>query len=119
MSPRLPGITRWIRDGDFCGSIALRWWPGGSALPDWFPYGHIGYAVPPWKRGRGYATQALALLLPHARAQGLAWVELTTDEANPASQHVIEQNGGRVSAREEGDVPHGGEAILRWRIDLI
>ena len=53
-------------DGEFCGSIGFRWQPGTSTLP---PYvlGHIGYAVVPWKRGRGYATQALALLLPEAR----------------------------------------------------
>lgn len=43
---RLPGFKRWLWDGEFCGSIGLRWQPGTTALP---PYclGHIGYAVVP------------------------------------------------------------------------
>ena len=56
--PRIPGYTRWMWDGEFCGSIGLRWVPGAQDVP---PYvlGHVGYAVVPWKRGRGYARQAL------------------------------------------------------------
>ena len=43
---RLPGFKRWLWDGEFCGSIGLRWQPGTTALP---PHclGHIGYAVVP------------------------------------------------------------------------
>ena len=70
---RLPGYRRWLWDGEFCGSIDFRWQPGTTALP---PHclGHIGYGVVPWKQGRGYATRALSLLLPAARAEGLAFV---------------------------------------------
>jgi predicted acetyltransferase len=80
--------------------------------------GHIGYAVVPWKRGRGYATAALRLLLPDARAEGLASVELTVEPTNLASRHVIESNGGVLV--EEFVVPKGfGHAHgLRYRIDL-
>src|SRR5436190_15989582 len=51
---RLPGYRRWIWDGDFCGSIGLRWQPGTEDLPP-HVLGHVGYAVVPWKRRRGYA----------------------------------------------------------------
>src|SRR5437762_8951619 len=30
---RLPGVRRWLWDGEFCGSIGLRWQPGTTALP--------------------------------------------------------------------------------------
>jgi predicted acetyltransferase len=73
---RLPGFRRWIWDGDFCGSIGFRWQPGTAALPP-HVLGHIGYAVVPWKRGRGYATEALRLMLGEARAVGLGHVEIT------------------------------------------
>ena len=72
---RLPGFSRWMWDGEFCGSIGFRWQPGTEVLP---PHclGHIGYAVVPWKKRRGHATRALAAMLPLARAEGLRYVEL-------------------------------------------
>src|SRR5689334_18759630 len=90
---RLPGYHKWMWDGEFCGSIGLRWQPGTAALPP-HVLGHIGYSVVPWKQRRGYATRALQLILVDARAEGLPLVELTTDVSNLASQRVIEANGG-------------------------
>jgi predicted acetyltransferase len=80
--------------------------------------GHIGYAVVPWKRGRGYATRALALLLPEARKEGLTYVELTTDADNLPSQKVISNNGGVVIERFDKGDAYGGGDTLRWRIVL-
>src|ERR1700716_621507 len=77
-APRLPGYRLWLWDGEFCGSIGFRWQPGTSSLPA-HVLGHIGYAVVPWKRRRGYATRALALMLVEARKEGLAHVELKTN----------------------------------------
>jgi len=91
--PRLPGCERWIWDGEFCGRINLRFMEGTEALPA-FVSGHIGYAVVPWKRRRGYATEALRLMLPLARAEGLSGVEITCDADNEASRRVIVANGG-------------------------
>src|SRR3954466_703221 len=71
--PRLPGFRRWLWDGEFAGSIGLRWQQGSAALPE-YCLGHIGYAVVPWKQRRGYATQALVAMLDEARAQGLPYV---------------------------------------------
>lgn len=118
LSPRLPGYRRWIWDDGFCGSIGLRWSGEGDGLPDWFPYGHVGYSVPEWKRRRGYATAALALILEDARARGLTWLEITTDADNTPSQAVVRNNGGRLHARENGGPAHGGAEIIRWRIAL-
>jgi predicted acetyltransferase len=115
--PRLPGYRRWLWDGEFCGLIGLRWQAGTYALP---PHclGHIGYAVVPWKHRRGYATAALRRLLPEARAEGLDYVELTTDPENIASQRVIEANGGVLHERFIKPVQFGSTPGLRYRVVL-
>ena len=59
---RLPGIVRWLWDGDFCGAINFRWQAGTEALPP-HVLGHVGYAVVPWKQGHGHGARALALML--------------------------------------------------------
>src|SRR5262249_2101957 len=102
---------------EFCGSIGFRWQRGTTALP---PHclGHIGYSVVPWKRGRGYATRALRLLLPDAKAEGLEYVELTTDPDNVASQRVITANGGLLVERFTKPAQYGDAEGLRYRIDL-
>lgn len=114
---RIPGFRRWMWDGEFCGSIGFRWQPGTSELPP-HVLGHIGYAVVPWKQRRGYATQALKLTLQAAKAEGLAYVEITTDEANLASQRVITANGGRCVEQFRKPAALGGAESLRFRIDL-
>lgn len=72
-----------------------------------------------WKQGRGYATRALALLLPEAKAEGLAYVELTTDVDNVASQRVILKNGGVLVERFRKPAAYGGTEGLRYRIALL
>jgi predicted acetyltransferase len=116
-APRLPGYRLFMWDGEFCGSIGLRWMPGTSSLPP-HVLGHIGYAVVPWKRRRGYATRALALLLPLAKAEGLTCVELSTDPDNIASQRVVLANGGVLVGRFTVPAQYGSGDKLRFRIDL-
>jgi predicted acetyltransferase len=115
--PRLPGYRRWMWDGEFCGSIGFRWQRGTAALPA-HCLGHIGYAVVPWKRERGYASRALAVLLPEARREGLPYVELTADPDNLPSQKVITNNGGVLVKRFRKEPAYGDVVSLLFRIAL-
>jgi predicted acetyltransferase len=115
--PRIPGYRMWMWDGEFCGSIGLRWQPGTQLLPP-NVLGHIGYTVVPWKQRRGYATQALAQMLRHARDEGLSYVELTTDEENLASRKVMKANGAVFVERFTKTPSQGGTESLRFRIAL-
>jgi predicted acetyltransferase len=110
---RLPSRVFWIDDGEVSGYLNLRWQPGTDALP---PYclGHIGYAVVPWKRRRGYATGALALVLPVAREVGLPRVNITCNEDNEPSRRVIVANGGVPADGFEAD----GRTKLSFWIEL-
>lgn len=115
MANRIPGYTRWMWDGEFCGSINFRWQPGTSELPP-HVLGHIGYAVVPWKQRRGFATQALALILDDAKAEALPYAVVTTDETNIASQRVIESNGGVLVGRFIRPPQYASRPGLRYRI---
>jgi predicted acetyltransferase len=115
--PRLPGFYRWMWDGEFCGSINLRWQQGTPDLP---PHclGHIGYAVVPWKQRKGHATAALRGMLAEARALGLPYVVITTNEDNVPSQRVILSNGGVLADRFLKPAEFGHAPSLKFRIDL-
>lgn len=57
--------------------------------------GHIGYAIHPAFRNRGYAKEQLRLALQICKEQlGLTRVLLTCNADNPASQAVITRLGG-------------------------
>jgi predicted acetyltransferase len=114
---RIPGFLLWMWDGEFCGSIGFRWVPGTEELP---PHclGHLGYAVVPWKRRLGYATQAVRDLLPRAKALGLKYVEITTDVDNEVSQRVVTSAGGTFVERFTKPAQYGHIEGLRYRIDL-
>jgi predicted acetyltransferase len=114
---RLPGFRLWLWDGEFAGNIGFRWQPGTSDLPP-HVLGHIGYAVVPWKRGRGYGKEGLRLMLARAHAEGLAFVHITTDPDNLPSQRVIEANGGVLVERFTRGPQYGNTPALRYRIDL-
>jgi predicted acetyltransferase len=115
--PRLPAYRKWMWDGQFCGSIGFRWQPGTEALP---PHclGHIGYSVVPWKRRRGYATQALREMLVEARDEGLRYVEITTRVENIPSQRVVVACGGVLAEEFTAPASLGSTRHRRYRVSL-
>lgn len=96
----------WIWDGEFAGLVSFNRQPGSEEIPDNY-LGHVGFNVLPEKRGRGYATEALGLLKPLIRAEGMAAVRAVCRPDNLASRRVLEKNGARLLAEQvfEGFAP--------------
>lgn len=115
--PRMPGKTRFLWDGEICGTINFSWQVGTTELPDYY-LGHIGYEVFSWKRNMGYASEALKQILPEAIKLRMPFVELVTNVKNLISQKVIVKNGGVLYERFMQPQSHGGADGLRFRIYL-
>jgi RimJ/RimL family protein N-acetyltransferase len=95
-----------IANGDeVVGLISFKSAPRDGAI-------EIGYGVAESRRDRGYATQAVALVIEHAAADKLDLVAETAAE-NRASQIVLERNGFRRCG-ERSDPDEG--ALLLWRL---
>jgi len=75
--------------------------------------GHIGYAVRPAHRRRGYANEILRQSLIVARAGGVGRALVTCDDDNIGSATVIEANGGVL----EDIVDDDGVPLRRYWID--
>jgi predicted acetyltransferase len=104
----VPSTTRWVAvDDRLVGFLSVR-----HELNDvlFELGGHIGYAIRPSERRRGYATAATALALAECRRLGIGRVLVTCDDTNLASAAVIERNGGVLE-----DVRNGKR---RYWVDL-
>jgi predicted acetyltransferase len=76
--------------------------------------GHVGYAVVPEFRRRGYATEMLRWAVAFGATHlGLERLLVTCDDENAASIRTIEKNGGVL----ENVVIAGGKAMRRYWID--
>ena len=58
--------------------------------------GHVGYAVAPEHRRRGYATEILRQSIARLRTIGVEQILVTCDKNNSASRAVIETCGGQL-----------------------
>ena len=78
-----------LREGDdaLVGMVNIRHSLEVEFLARWG--GHIGYAVRPGERRKGYATEMLRRALAHARGLGLARVMLGCHAENAASRRTI------------------------------
>lgn len=76
--------------------------------------GHVGYAVAPEFRRRGYATQILEQSVARLAALGVEEVLVTCDEDNAASARTIEKVGGVLE--DVRPQPDGGPAKRRYWI---
>ncbi len=97
---KVPQATYWLYvDGNPVGMGKLR-----RFLTDVLKIagGHIGYAIAPQYRGKGYAKLLLKLMLEEAGRIGLSEVLLTIHTDNAASLSVAKANGGRVEKEENG-----------------
>ncbi len=95
----VPQTTYWLTDGDrILGMVKLRHHLTEGLLAHG---GHIGYAVHPDHRGKGYGKRMLALTLEKARLKGLDNVLITCNQDNRGSRGVIEANGGRLWKENE------------------
>ena len=102
---KVPSTTYWLyADGVPVGFGKLR-----HCLTDTLRKagGHIGYAVAPAYRGKGYGKELLRLLLQKANEMGIGKVLLTIRLNNAASQAVAFANGGAVTDRTD-------ERLLIW-----
>lgn len=80
-----------VVDGRIVGRLSLR-----QELNDYLREfgGHVGYAVVPSERNRGYATDMLRYVIPIASGLGISSLLVTCDDDNMSSEKVILHNGG-------------------------
>lgn len=97
--------------GGFAGMIGLG--PHGDST-------ELGYAVgrPFWNRG--FASEAVELLLRHAASLGIGTVEAKTFPDNGASGRVLEKAGFLLTGTVMEDLPMRGglREVLAWRMEL-
>jgi predicted acetyltransferase len=94
-------------DDEIVGRVSIR-----HELNDWLAAygGHIGYAVRPQFRRRGYAQEILRLALIIAASHHITKALLTCLDDNHGSIRVIEKNGGVF----EGTIEEEGKLLRRY-----
>lgn len=105
----VPQDNFWLIDnGEFIGATRVRHRLNDHLLQIG---GHIGYAIRPSKRKRGYGTKILKLALGKAKEIGIEKVLLTCDNTNLPSSKIIENNRGEF----ENEIPNPETGIPKRR----
>jgi predicted acetyltransferase len=78
--------------------------------------GHIGYAIRPAQRLKGYGVQILKLTLQEAAKLGLQKALLTCNADNMGSQKIILANGGIFDG--ENISPHSQKWVNRYWVPV-
>ena len=87
---KVPSTLYWaVVDKKVVGRLSLR-----HRLWKEFSASHIGYAVKPSERRKGYGTEMLRLGLLQAKKLGIKKVIMGCREDNVGSKKIIEANGG-------------------------
>ena len=89
----VPSSTYWLvdEDNEVVGRVNIR----HELTPKLERFGgHIGYAIAPSQRRKGYGTMILKLALVKAKELCLKRILITCDIDNIASRKIIENNGG-------------------------
>jgi RimJ/RimL family protein N-acetyltransferase len=101
-------ITR-NADGAFLGAI------GFGGLPE-MP--GVGYWIGRSYSNQGYATEALQLVIAHARSLGAKGLQAETFPGNPASARVLEKCGFRERGIVRRNFPARG-GLVRVRVYIL
>lgn len=109
----VPSTTYWLVDDNiFVGHVNIRHILNESLKKIG---GHIGYAIRPSYRRKGYGAAILVLALLKAKELGLNKVLLTCDTTNDASRKIIEKQGGQLLDTNKKE---DGALVNRYRITL-
>lgn len=98
---RVPQSIYWFYvDGKPAGMVKIRHYLNDSLRQNG---GHIGYALAPEYRGKGYGNKILELALLEARNLGVDDILLVCNLDNAASKAVIIKNGGKLERETDKD----------------
>jgi len=109
---RVPATMFWLMDDErLVGRVHIR-----HRLNDRLRHvgGHIGYAIRPSERKKGYGSMAMEKGIAFAKKLGLEKVMITANVTNEASNRIIKKFGGVLDGTGEKD----GETFNRYWIDI-